>query len=123
MSRRAEVAIRPYSEGDLPWLERTLGDPRMMKHLGGPEGLEKLRERHKKFVAMSEGSSAGCMFVTTIGSEKASAGLGPWAFYSSSRAPLAEHTHCGVRSSWSLTWLLIRPLWKTAYLRTTVTLR
>jgi len=79
MSRRADVAVRPYSEGDLPLLERTLGDPRMMKHLGGPEGVEKLRERHKKFVAMSEDSSTGGMFTITVGPEKASAGtVGYW---------------------------------------------
>src|SRR3989442_13884024 len=79
MSRRSDVAIRPYSEGDLPLLERTLGAPRLMKHDGGPESLEKLRERHKKFVAMSQDSSAGCMFVITVGSEKVSAGtVGYW---------------------------------------------
>ena len=79
MSRRADVAIRPYSKGDLPLLERTLGDARMMTHLGGPESAEKLRERHKKFAAMSEDSSAGCVFVITIGSERTLAGtVGYW---------------------------------------------
>ena len=79
MRGRVDVAIRPYSEGDLPLLERTLGDPRMTTHLGGPESAEKLRDRHKKFAAMSEDSSAGCIFVITIGSEKALTGtVGYW---------------------------------------------
>jgi len=79
MNRGADVAVRPYSKGDLPLLERTLGDPRMMKHLGGPESVEKLWERHKKFVAMSEDSSKGCIFVISVGSEKALAGtVGYW---------------------------------------------
>ena len=74
MRRWAGVAIRPYSIDDLPLLERTLGDLRMTTHLGGPESVEKLRDRHKKFAAMSEDSSAGCVFVITIGSEKALTG-------------------------------------------------
>src|SRR3989442_14192395 len=79
MGRRADVTVRPYSKGDLPLLERTLGDPRMMTHLGGPESAEKLRDRHQKFAAMSEDSSAGCIFVITIGSEKALTGtVGYW---------------------------------------------
>src|SRR3989441_3273282 len=79
MRGRVDVAIRPYSEGDLPLLERTLGDPRMTTHLGGPESGEKLRDRHKKFAAMSEDSSAGCVFVIIRGSEKALAGtVGYW---------------------------------------------
>src|SRR6266704_2920478 len=79
MRGRPDVAIRPYSEGDLPLLERTLGDPRMTIHLGGPESAEKLRDRHKKFAAMSEDSSAGCIFVITTASEKALAGtVGYW---------------------------------------------
>src|SRR6266550_1580850 len=79
MRGRPDVAIRPYSEGDLPLLERALGDPRMTIHLGGPESAEKLRDRHKKFAAMSEDSSAGCIFVITTASEKALAGtVGYW---------------------------------------------
>ncbi|HEV2137529.1 MAG TPA: GNAT family N-acetyltransferase [Nitrososphaerales archaeon] len=69
MSRRAEVVTRPYTEGDLPILERTLADQRMMNYLGGPESDDKLRERHKKFVAMSVDPSMGCMFVIVAGGE------------------------------------------------------
>jgi RimJ/RimL family protein N-acetyltransferase len=79
LSRRPDVAIRSYSEGDLPLLERTLGDPRMTKHLGGPEGAEKLRERHRKFTAMSADSSTGCIFVIGVGAREVSAGtVGYW---------------------------------------------
>ena len=79
MNGRTHVAIRPYSDGDLPLLERTLGDPIMMTHLGGPESAEKLRERHRKYIAMSIHSTAGCMFVITVGAESSSAGtIGYW---------------------------------------------
>jgi RimJ/RimL family protein N-acetyltransferase len=79
VSISTRVAIRPYSEDDFPLLERTLGDPRMMTYLGGPESAEKLHKRHTKFVALSEDSSAGCIFVITLGPEKVPAGtVGYW---------------------------------------------
>ena len=74
MSNSTHVAIRPYSEGDFSLLERTLGDPRMMTYLGGPESAEILQKRHMNFVALSKDSSAGCVFVITLGPEKVSAG-------------------------------------------------
>ena len=39
------VILQPWGSDDLPLLERLMGDPRMTEHLGGPEGLDKLRER------------------------------------------------------------------------------
>jgi RimJ/RimL family protein N-acetyltransferase len=79
LSAYTDVSIRPYSEGDLWVLQRTLGDPSQMRYLGGPENEEKLRDRHKKFVALSADPSTGCMFVITVGSERTSAGtVGYW---------------------------------------------
>jgi RimJ/RimL family protein N-acetyltransferase len=48
------VRIEPWSEGDLPLLERLLGDPRMMDHLGGPESPEQIRDRHARYLAGAE---------------------------------------------------------------------
>ncbi|MDG6907363.1 MAG: GNAT family N-acetyltransferase [Nitrososphaerota archaeon] len=79
MAARRDVGIRPYVEGDSALLERTLGDPRIMTHLGGPESIEKLRERHKRYVAMSNDPSSGCMFAITVDSGKTSVGtVGYW---------------------------------------------
>jgi RimJ/RimL family protein N-acetyltransferase len=47
--RLPSVHLEPWAEGDLPLLERTLGDPRMTEHLGGPESPEKLAERQARF--------------------------------------------------------------------------
>jgi RimJ/RimL family protein N-acetyltransferase len=44
------VRIEPWGEGDLPLLERLLGDPAMMEHLGGPESREKIAERHERYL-------------------------------------------------------------------------
>lgn len=74
-----EVSIRPYAEGDMWVLERTLGDPGQMVHLNGPESAEKIRERHRKYVAMSEDQRDGCMYTITVGPEKSPAGnVGYW---------------------------------------------
>jgi RimJ/RimL family protein N-acetyltransferase len=45
------VRIEPWSEGDLPLLERLLGDPAMMAHLGGPESPGQIRDRHARYLA------------------------------------------------------------------------
>ena len=50
MSEMAGVRIEPWSEDDLPLLERLLGDPAMMSHLGGPESRAKIAERHARYV-------------------------------------------------------------------------
>jgi RimJ/RimL family protein N-acetyltransferase len=72
------VDIRPWAEGDLPLLERLLGDPEMTRHLGGPETREQLRSRHRRYLAMGE-FDAGLMFVIVVGPERASAGsVGYW---------------------------------------------
>jgi RimJ/RimL family protein N-acetyltransferase len=47
--RPPAVHLEPWAEGDLPLLERTLGDARMTEHLGGPESPEKLAERQARF--------------------------------------------------------------------------
>jgi hypothetical protein len=49
MGLSATVIIEPWGSGDLPLLERLMGDPRMTEHLGGPETPEKLRERQARF--------------------------------------------------------------------------
>jgi RimJ/RimL family protein N-acetyltransferase len=45
----ATVTLRPWGSGDLPLLERLMGDPHMTEHLGGPESPDKLRERQARY--------------------------------------------------------------------------
>ena len=72
------ITIRPWAEGDLPLLERLLGDPAMTKYLGGPEPPEKLRDRHQKYCKLAE-SGKGHMFVVLAGPDKVPAGsVGYW---------------------------------------------
>jgi RimJ/RimL family protein N-acetyltransferase len=55
------VRLEPWGEGDLPLLTGLLGDPEMTKHLGGPEGPEKLAERQAKYERLTE-TGTGRMF-------------------------------------------------------------
>jgi RimJ/RimL family protein N-acetyltransferase len=43
------VRIEPWGEGDLPLLQKALGDPAMMVYLGGPESPEKIAERQARY--------------------------------------------------------------------------
>jgi len=57
--QQIDVDIRPWSDGDLPLLERLMGDPAMTEHLGGPETPEKIRERHELIIIRTCGSIVG----------------------------------------------------------------
>lgn len=47
-SRRVEVRIEPWGEGDLPLLMKC-NDPEMTTHVGGPESPEKVAERQSRY--------------------------------------------------------------------------
>ncbi len=49
------MTLEPWSSGDLPLLERLMGDPRMTEHLGGPESPDKLRERQGGYERLEGG--------------------------------------------------------------------
>jgi hypothetical protein len=51
----ATVTLQPWGSGDLPLLERLMGDPRMTEHLGGPESPDKLRERQNRYERLDSG--------------------------------------------------------------------
>ena len=51
----ATVTLEPWGSGDLPLLERLMGDPRMTEHLGGPESPDKLRERQSRYERLESG--------------------------------------------------------------------
>lgn len=55
------VRIEPWGEHDLPLLEKLMGDPEMMEHLGGPESPEKIAERQARY-ERQEAPGKGQMF-------------------------------------------------------------
>jgi RimJ/RimL family protein N-acetyltransferase len=51
------VHLEPWEEGDEPLAHKLFGDPAMMQHLGGPESLEKVAERHQRFLQLPDGEA------------------------------------------------------------------
>lgn len=73
-----DVDIRQWSEQDLGLLQRLMGDPEMMRYLGGPEPDEKIQARHERYVAIGD-TGTGRMFVIVAGPECTPAGsVGYW---------------------------------------------
>ena len=55
------MRIEPWGEGDLPLLQKCLGDSAMMEHLGGPMSPESLVERQQRYERLP-GTGKGRMF-------------------------------------------------------------
>jgi RimJ/RimL family protein N-acetyltransferase len=76
--QKADIEIRPWSDGDLPLLERLMGDPVMTEYLGGPETSDKIRARHERYLRLND-FGKGRMFVIVTGPERVAAGsVGYW---------------------------------------------
>jgi RimJ/RimL family protein N-acetyltransferase len=54
-SDRGAVAIVAWGPGDLALLEKLVGDPEMMEHLGGPESPEKIADRQARYEPADSG--------------------------------------------------------------------
>ncbi len=77
-NEQIQVDIRLWSDDDLPVLERTLGDPLMTEHLGGPESPQKIIERHARYVKASQ-SVEEPQFAIVVEPEREAAGwVGYW---------------------------------------------
>jgi RimJ/RimL family protein N-acetyltransferase len=50
---KARIRLEPWGPGDLPLLRQGVGDPAMMRHLGGPENEAKIAERQARYEADS----------------------------------------------------------------------
>jgi RimJ/RimL family protein N-acetyltransferase len=72
------IELRPWAEGDLFLLQRLLGDPSMTEHLGGPESMEKIQNRHERYCRDSI-AGKDPMFVIVLSDGNISAGsIGYW---------------------------------------------
>ncbi len=76
--RLSEIRIEPWAEGDLPLLEKLLGDPAMTEHLGGPEPLKKIAERQERYEQLTD-AEQGRMFKIVDGESGEGVGsVGYW---------------------------------------------
>lgn len=72
------VALRSWTDDDLPLLRGLLADPAMMTHLGGPETEEKLLARHQRYLDI-DATGTGRVFVITAEPERTAVGwVGYW---------------------------------------------
>jgi RimJ/RimL family protein N-acetyltransferase len=70
------VTLEPWGSGDLPLLERLMGDARVPEHLGGPESAEKLRARQDRYEHLEGGN---CMFkIVDVGTGVGVGSVGFW---------------------------------------------
>ncbi len=78
MSDRSAARIEPWGEGDLPLLEKLMGDPQMTEHLGGPESKEKIAERQARYERLAS-SGRGRMFkIVDAATGEAAGSVGYW---------------------------------------------
>jgi RimJ/RimL family protein N-acetyltransferase len=71
----AAISIEPWDDGDLPLLQRIMGDPEMTKHLGGPESAEKIAGRLTRYI--NSNGPQGRMFKILLDNEPAGS-VGYW---------------------------------------------
>lgn len=74
----ADVVLQPWSEDDLALLEKLLGEPDMMVHLGGPESPQQILERHQRYLRLPE-TGNDRMFTIVLQPEAEAVGsIGYW---------------------------------------------
>ncbi len=72
----SRITLRAWTGNDLPILRLTVGDAKMMQHLGGAETEEQIVARHERFLNASE---AGGMFTIHVDGRPDAAGtIGFW---------------------------------------------
>jgi len=71
------IALHPWSDKDLPVLEKTLGNAEVMQHLGGIEDPRAILARHRSYLALA--LPEGRMFTISVAAEPAIVGtIGFW---------------------------------------------
>jgi len=100
-----DVAIRAWSAADLELLERLLGDPAAMQHLGGAEAPDAIRARHERYLAADPESHG--VFAVVLGPLAEPIGwVGYWesewrgeTVWECGWHVLCEHHGCGVATA------------------------
>jgi RimJ/RimL family protein N-acetyltransferase len=71
----ASVILVPWGSGDLPLLERLMGDPDMTGRLGGPESPDSLRERQGRYERLEGGDRMFKIVDVASGADAGSVGF------------------------------------------------
>lgn len=73
-----DVLIQPWSESDLELLQKLLGDPAMMAHLGGPESPEQILRRHQRYLHEPENGTDHMFKIVWVPDGKGVGNVGYW---------------------------------------------
>jgi RimJ/RimL family protein N-acetyltransferase len=75
---QSAIRIEPWGEGDLVLLKKTLGDPVMTKHVGGPESDEQLVKRQARFERLTEEGKGRMFKIVHVATDEAIGSVGYW---------------------------------------------
>jgi RimJ/RimL family protein N-acetyltransferase len=73
----AGVTLRPWGPDDLSLLVRH-NTPQMMRHLGGPETVQRLTERHEKYLRLNATGEAHMFAILAAGEPEPVGEIGYW---------------------------------------------
>jgi len=73
-----DILLQPWSEEDLLLLEKLLGDPAMMEHLGGPESQEQILRRHQRYWHIPEDGTDHMFRIVLEASREGVGNVGYW---------------------------------------------
>ena len=73
-----DLLLQPWSDDDLPLLEKLLGDPDMMSHLGGPESPEQILRRHQRYLRLPEAGTDHMFKIVWVPNFEAVGNVGYW---------------------------------------------
>ena len=73
-----EFRIEPWGKGDLPLLEKLMGDPAMTEHLGGPESHGKIVARQERYVREPEPGKGRMFKIVETATGESVGSVGYW---------------------------------------------
>ena len=72
------IELQRWSDDDLPLLKKLLGDPEMMKYLGGPESEEQIVQRNQRYARHPETGTAHMFKIVWGPASEAVGSIGFW---------------------------------------------
>ncbi len=72
------IALRAWANDDLAILQKTVGNPIMMEHLGGVERPDEITRRHERFLKAAEPEEGGMFTIWLDGTSVPVGSVGFW---------------------------------------------
>jgi RimJ/RimL family protein N-acetyltransferase len=72
------VRIEPWGAGDISLLHKTMGDPAMTEHLGGPETPEKIAARHERLQRLADSCQGRWFKIVDTATGEDAGSVGYW---------------------------------------------